>query len=158
MANRSHIANKKKGTTTMYENVLLASDASDQSKAAAREVNRLIKFGLVKKLTILNVGNTFLQNLDNTIVNIAQVNEAVQDLGQKLVSATREIITEDIEIVEKVLLGDPPQIICEEAEKLGSDLIVMGSRGRNPISGLLLGSVSTRVLQCASCPVLVVKK
>jgi nucleotide-binding universal stress UspA family protein len=39
----------------------------------------------------------------------------------------------------------------------GCDLIVMGSRGLNPIGQLLLGSVSFRIVQEAPCPVLITR-
>jgi nucleotide-binding universal stress UspA family protein len=38
----------------------------------------------------------------------------------------------------------------------GADLIVVGTRGHSPIGGLVLGSVTQRLLQVASCPVLAV--
>lgn len=144
----------------MYEKVLLATDGSDESKAAAREINKFIKQGIVKKLTILNVCNTFadLYDVDVSPISVSEMDKAAEGIGQKIASDTREIITENIDIMEKASIGDPARTICETAQEEGSDLIVMGSRGRNPISGLLLGSVSTRVLQLAPCPVLIVKK
>ena len=51
----------------------------------------------------------------------------------------------------------PWEAIVAHAEKKGCNLIVMGSHGRTGIEKLLLGSVTQRVLQDATMPVLVVK-
>lgn len=48
--------------------------------------------------------------------------------------------------------------ICEMAEKLGSDLIVMGTHGSTGISHVLLGSVAERTLRHAPCAVLTVPR
>jgi Universal stress protein UspA and related nucleotide-binding proteins len=53
------------------------------------------------------------------------------------------------------VLGTPAAMIVQEAEKLGSDLIMMGSRGRQGVARFFLGSVSHAVLHQAQCPVLV---
>jgi len=51
--------------------------------------------------------------------------------------------------------GDPGAAIIEAAE--GADLVVVGSRGISRLERVLLGSVSTKVVQRASCDVLVVR-
>lgn len=53
--------------------------------------------------------------------------------------------------------GKPRQVILEFAEKLRSDIIIMGSRGLNPAESILIGSVSQHLIENARCPVLVVK-
>jgi len=47
--------------------------------------------------------------------------------------------------------------ILETAEKLGADLIVLGSRGKKGVERFLLGSVATKVAAHARCSVLIVR-
>jgi nucleotide-binding universal stress UspA family protein len=53
--------------------------------------------------------------------------------------------------------GDPSDVLIDEARDAEADLIVVGTRGRNKVEGLLLGSVSTRLVQNAPCSVLVAR-
>ena len=47
--------------------------------------------------------------------------------------------------------------IATAVEQHGADLVVMGSRGRSDLGGLLLGSVGQQVLQRVACPALLVR-
>ncbi len=62
-----------------------------------------------------------------------------------------------IEVEMEVLEGPPPKAILGVADIRHADLIVLGSRGLGAIRGLLLGSVSERVVRLAKCPVLIVR-
>lgn len=53
--------------------------------------------------------------------------------------------------------GDASDGIAAEAERLGADLVVMGTRGHSGLRRLVLGSVAERTLRVAPCPVLTVK-
>ena len=57
--------------------------------------------------------------------------------------------------MREVMLGGPRPAIVEIAEEANADLIVAGTRGHSPLAGLLLGSVTQRLLHIARCPVLV---
>jgi nucleotide-binding universal stress UspA family protein len=52
--------------------------------------------------------------------------------------------------------GDATETILETAARTGADLIVVGRRGRGRLGGLLLGSVSQKIVTLAPCAVLVV--
>ena len=65
--------------------------------------------------------------------------------------------TEPVVITKRVESGHPVTIIVEQIKKENIDLVVMGSHGYGAIAGSVLGSVSQRVLQRASCPVLIIK-
>ena len=53
--------------------------------------------------------------------------------------------------------GAAGEAICEEAGRLGADLIVMATHGRNAMSRIWLGSVADYVVRHAARPVLLVK-
>ena len=51
--------------------------------------------------------------------------------------------------------GDPAQSICDYADEMNVDQILIGSHGRGGIAKALLGSVSSQVMQCSDKPVFV---
>lgn len=81
---------------------------------------------------------------------LSQSNELLEPFRQMMTTA-------GINFEERILEGPPGDRICEVAQLEKCEMIVMGSRGRTELQGLILGSVAHRVLQAAACPVLVVK-
>lgn len=61
------------------------------------------------------------------------------------------------QVHEAVRLGKPSNEILTEAKQEKVDLIMTGAKGLGAIGRVLLGSVSTRVVQHATCSVLVVR-
>lgn len=53
--------------------------------------------------------------------------------------------------------GNPADVIVQEAEENGADLIVVGTRGQSTPKRMIVGSVSTNVIHHAPCDVLVVR-
>ena len=60
----------------------------------------------------------------------------------------------DVEVHTVVVHGNPVEVLVEEADR--SELLVLGTRGRGGFAGLMLGSVSLRVLSAARRPVVIV--
>jgi len=63
----------------------------------------------------------------------------------------------DLPFTDQIMEGHADDVISEVANIEKCDLIVMGSRGRSDLKGLLLGSNTHRVLKTAPCPVLVIR-
>ena len=63
----------------------------------------------------------------------------------------------EFEITTEIVEGDPKQVLLDEAEGWGADLIVVGSHGRRGLQRFLLGSVSQAVALHAPCSVEIVR-
>ncbi|MXN64024.1 universal stress protein [Stappia sp. GBMRC 2046] len=62
-----------------------------------------------------------------------------------------------IDVEELVVEGDPSRLIVEVANSRSVDVIVVGSRGREGLEGLMLGSVSHKVAHAAPCTCIIVR-
>ena len=78
--------------------------------------------------------------------------------SKELIDPYRKLFHETgTSFIDRILEGPAANAICEVAGIEKSDMIVIGSRGRNKLEGLLLGSCTHRVLSMAPCPVLVIR-
>jgi nucleotide-binding universal stress UspA family protein len=65
---------------------------------------------------------------------------------------------QDMQIIRSVRVaqGDPPQVILDEARKLGVDLLVVGSHSHGAALDIPLGRTAARLLQLSETPVYLV--
>jgi nucleotide-binding universal stress UspA family protein len=78
----------------------------------------------------------------------AAIGKQVESLKQAGLDATLQLAD--------VMAGGAAHVIADIAKERGADLIVAGTRGLGPVSRLLIGSVTHRLVQIAPCPVLVI--
>ena len=79
---------------------------------------------------------------------------AVEKAAAKIQADER---SHQLRVTTAVLSGSPKEVILEDAEKFGVDLIVVGSHGHGMLERLLLGSVSQAVALHAKCSVEIVR-
>jgi nucleotide-binding universal stress UspA family protein len=78
--------------------------------------------------------------------------------GQAILDEARERLGDaSLEVHEELLEGPPAEAIMKVAQTRQADMIVMGTRGLGSLRGLLLGSVSSKVVQHASCAVMLAR-
>jgi len=136
----------------MFKVIIWATDGSSRAEQALPFVKGLAKASGAR-LVVVHV-NEFMggRGAGPVIVNQDEVQAAIRkqvdDLKQEGLNAKLDI--------GEVMAGGAAHVIAEIADKEGADLIVAGTRGHGPLAGLLLGSVTQRLLQVAHCPVLVV--
>jgi nucleotide-binding universal stress UspA family protein len=139
----------------MYDRILLAvdhSEISDRAVAAARDLAALSKGEVwVLHLREREMGfKTGALVVDETTADAnAAVAASVDVLTQAGVKAHGE--------VRNTIFGYAAREIVNDAIEVDADIIVMGSRGRGDIVGLLLGSTAHKVIHLSDRPVLVVR-
>lgn len=84
---------------------------------------------------------------------VTQVSTAAQ---QGLEAEMKELAGGPVSVTSHLADGSPHVEISRMAEKLGCDLIVMGTHGRTGLKHLLIGSVAERVVRSSPVPVLTV--
>ncbi|MDV6307343.1 universal stress protein [Gordonia amicalis] len=80
--------------------------------------------------------------------------EAEELLGEQLAGYPEDF--PDVKIERRVGIASPAEEIVDAAQS--AQLVVVGTRGRGGLRGLLLGSTSRAVMEVAPCPVMVVHK
>jgi nucleotide-binding universal stress UspA family protein len=81
-----------------------------------------------------------------------------REAGSKaLETPSRAVADAGVRVERMVLLGDPATVIGTYANDQHCDMLVMGTRGLGPIGGLMLGSVTTKVINLVNVPVTLVK-
>ncbi|CAL4895483.1 unnamed protein product [Urochloa decumbens] len=83
--------------------------------------------------------------------------------GLALDRETLEILTRaagqrGVQVFAKVLWGDPARKLAEAVHKVPLQWLVVGNRGLSTVKRVLMGSVSTYVVNHAACPVTVVRE
>jgi nucleotide-binding universal stress UspA family protein len=137
--------------------ILIPIDGSDYSFRAA-------EFGVsVAKLVGAQVMVVYV--IDTVVLDqIAKVNER-EDVERELKQDGERYISyviglgekQSVKVASLLAKGRPFEQVVHLAKGLGMDLIVMGTYGRRGAERILIGSVAERVIEYASCPVLVVK-
>jgi len=91
-------------------------------------------------------------------VDYARIVSAEIDSAKEKLAGMSEPEGGDAALVEGVVeVGHPDSSLTETAEKLGADLVVVGTHGRTGFRRLLLGSVAERVVRRSHCSVLVAR-
>lgn len=92
---------------------------------------------------------------DNPELTRAQLDRIGQVILEQARNAAEAAGAPQVDVV--MAEGDPAREIIGQAERAGADAIVVGSRGRSDIKGLIFGSVSHKVLHMAGCTCIAVR-
>jgi nucleotide-binding universal stress UspA family protein len=137
----------------MFKHILVAIDGSSYSQevlpAAAEMAKKFDGEILVLHASEHDRGRPVVYTLETPATATPMVAGAVKQLQDAGLTAKGQVID--------VAAGHVAKAIVETARANGIDLIVMGSRGLSDVQGMMLGSVTHKVMHTAVIPVLVVR-
>jgi nucleotide-binding universal stress UspA family protein len=138
----------------MYEKLLVAID---HSKATERVLSA------ARDLASLSHGEVWVLHLhEREVMPRAGLmeNETTDEAQAQVDAAVEEFTKAGIKahgVVRNTIYGYAAREITEDAKGLDVGVIIMGSRGRGDLAGLVLGSTAHKVIHLADRPVLVVR-
>ena len=143
-----------------FRRILFASDFSPASRpafATALELARAVKAELIVTHAVAPIvvpDNTmYAAAVDWNAVDKAAMESAQIELD-RLARAARKA---RVRVRAVMARGSAAEAIVRTAKSRRANAIVMGTHGRTGLSRIVMGSVATRVIATASCPVMTVR-
>jgi len=138
----------------MFNTILWATDGSDNADRALPYAKTLAQ-NEGANLIIAHVIERYASHKASGLAVHADEDEVEAKLKALAAQLSDDGLDTSLKIVSHIG-PQPAHEIADLAREAEADLILVGCRGHAPISGLLLGSVTTRLLHVSPCPVLVI--
>lgn len=138
--------------------ILLPVDGSEHADRATQHVIASLQGCAAHEVHLINVQPPIDTVEIRSHLPASEI-EAMQQTrgGDALASARALLDRAGVAYTPAVLLGPVAETIAQYAVDKGCNKIVMGTRGLGAISGMLMGSVTTRLLHLTALPVTLVK-
>jgi nucleotide-binding universal stress UspA family protein len=137
------------------ERVLIPVDGSDSSRNACKYGTQLVN-SRYPKIYLLNVWEPVNMTIGGEMAERLRKNAEARSMAMlEEYKKLLEPCDMDVELISRS--GRPDYVILNVQDELDCDLIVIGSRGLSILENVIMGSVVTRVLEGANCPVLVTR-
>jgi len=146
----------------MFKHILCPTDLKERSDLAIKKAVQIAhQFG--SKITLLNIHEEFMDKEEREMLRVS-VNKMKEkyrriaiDSKEEMRAFIHKLHADDIEVDYLLNKGKPEKVIVEVADKLGADLIVMCTDGRDNIMDFVTGTITEHVINAATCPVLVIR-
>ena len=139
----------------MYEKILVAVDHSEITPRVLDAARGLASLSN-GEVWVIHLREREMMGKTGLLTSEESAGESEADVTSVVGSLTKAGITAHA-VVRDTTFGHAAREIVTEAQERGADVIVMGSRGRGDLAGLVLGSTAHKVIHLADRQVMVVR-
>jgi nucleotide-binding universal stress UspA family protein len=153
-------AAKKEAIMKSFRRILFATDLSEASRQAFEGAIELSKDNGAELLIAHAYRPSSLLPTDVYLVPAVyeELDTKLRENAQKkLATLAEEARRSGVQARWLVLFGAPDEAIAEAAIESAADLVIVGTHARVGVARFFLGSVASRVIATAPCPVLTVR-
>ena len=138
--------------------ILIPVDGSEHSIRALETALAMSRDVADSKLHVITVQPPIVSGNVTRFFSAENIKAYYEDEGRKALEPLKPLIEQAGDAcTELVLVGPVAETIVDYAQKHACDHIVMGTRGLGRVSGLVLGSITTKVISLTTLPVTLVK-
>jgi nucleotide-binding universal stress UspA family protein len=139
----------------MFNKVVWATDGSESADLTLPNARALVAAD-GGSMTVVHCEEFTLPGKGGPSLTIHAGEETlIEKIEGQVAELSQGGVPADLKVV-KATVGGAAHVIADVAKEENADVIVVGTRGHTPLGGLLLGSVTHRLLHVAPCPVLAV--
>jgi len=139
--------------------IVVAVDFSDHADAAVEAGIDLAK-GLGAEIHVVHSFDLRVPVISPYDVAIPElyIEQSRDAAAAKLAGVVETVSVAGVKVGSQLVGSPPASAIVDAADRVGADLIVMGTRGNTGLKHLFLGSVAEQTLRLAHCSVMTVKR
>ncbi|UAM98935.1 universal stress protein [Polaribacter litorisediminis] len=140
--------------------ILVPVDFSEKSEFAAKMANDIAQKydSAIYLIHLIELPSGITGRAEVGNYSIPESMLFLRKIRQRMQEFKETFFYENLEVYYAIKLQNPYEGILKYADKMGADMIVMGSKGHSTFEEIFIGSNTEKVVRSSKTPVLVVKK
>lgn len=144
----------------MFKSIVTGTDGSPEAERALKLAAEMAKADPDVSVHIVAAFDPLSKDQFRRLTDYVPHDAGSPDWEEDPIATSARNVMAELGVAAEIeeVLGDPGDVLLEAAQRHHADLLIVGCRAEGPIKRALHGSISTRLVHRAPCPVMVVRE